>query len=48
MSLNRFFSYFGAKGHSSRYYPPPEHGTIIDAFTAAELPARLTGKAEGA
>lgn len=33
--LNQFFAYFGGKSSISRYYPPPEHDTIVEPFAGA-------------
>lgn len=35
MSLNQFFCYFGGKSSLSRYYPVPEHDTVIEPFAGA-------------
>jgi site-specific DNA-adenine methylase len=35
MSLNAFFLYFGGKSTLSRYYPPPQHETIIEPFAGS-------------
>lgn len=35
VSNNAFFTYFGGKTHASRYYPAPEHDTIIEPFAGA-------------
>ena len=33
--VNQFFAYFGGKSSLSRYYPAPEHDTIVEPFAGA-------------
>lgn len=35
MSLHTFFLYFGSKSQLARYYPPPQHDTIIEPFAGS-------------